>query len=133
LEANNLIADVRTGALHPRELKARIGQELAARYRGAAAGAAARERFDKIFKERETPENVATADLSGEGSGLTIIRVLTHPAVALAKSGGEARRLVQGGGVSLDGEKLTAFDQPLAVGEHLLKVGKRHFKRIILT
>jgi tyrosyl-tRNA synthetase len=133
VQAEGLLSAVEAGQLHPRDLKARIGEELAAKYRGPEAGAAARERFDRVFKEREIPENIDSITLECDNGSLAMLKVLTHPAVGLAKSGGEARRLIQQGGVSLDGQKITAQDHNLRPGEYLLKVGKRHFKRINLT
>jgi tyrosyl-tRNA synthetase len=53
--------------------------------------------------------------------------------VGLAKSNGEARRLIEQGGVSLDGERLAdaARELPAPAGaSYLLKVGKRHFVRV---
>lgn len=132
-EAAGLLRQVGEGSLHPRELKARIGQELAARYHGAAEGQAARERFDRLFREREIPQDIETVELPGAPEGTPLTRILTSPGVDMAKSNAEAKRLIQQGGVSVDGEKVGAIDATLAPGEYLLKIGKRHFKRIKLT
>ncbi len=54
--------------------------------------------------------------------------------LGLAKSNSDARRLVQQGGVSLDGSVLDLAPRDLAAGQpHLLRVGKRHFRRFVLT
>ena len=132
-EAERLVAASRDGRLHPRELKARIAQELAARYQGAAAARAARERFDRLFRERETPAELETVELPGEPGGTMLTRLLASTGVDLVKSISEAKRLIEQGGVSVNGEKIGAIDHKLENGEHLIKVGKRHFKQIKLT
>ena len=53
----------------------------------------------------------------------------------LAGSGGEARRLVQQGAVSVDGEKVSDIEHRLplaAAGEHVIKVGKRRFLKVVV-
>lgn len=132
-EAARLIAEVGEGKLHPRDLKARIAFELAARYRGQSEAQAARERFDRIFRERAIPEEIESVTLPGAPEGTPLTRILASPGVEMAKSIAEAKRLIQQGGVSVDGNKVDAIDQSLPPGEYLIKVGKRLFKRIKLT
>ncbi|MEN6625333.1 MAG: tyrosine--tRNA ligase [Candidatus Sumerlaeia bacterium] len=131
-EANTLIAEVSTGKLHPRDLKARIGRELVARYHGEAAARAAQENFDRMFREREVPAEMETAAVDSAGAGRLGVTKLVV-AAGLAGSNSEARRLVEQGGVSLNGEKIADPKAEIAAGEYILKVGKRQFKRIQLT
>jgi tyrosyl-tRNA synthetase len=128
-EAGRLLADVAAGALHPRDLKARIARELAARYRGAAAAAAAEERFNLIFRQRETPETIECVELPGDPAGLPLTRILASHGVEMAKSIAEAKRLIQQGGVSVDGVKNAAIEAKHIPGENHVNVGKRFFKR----
>jgi tyrosyl-tRNA synthetase len=131
-EADALLREVSEGRMHPRDLKARIAFELAARYRGESEAQAARERFDRIFRQREAPEEVGEAVLEAGPEGkIWVVKVIV--AAGLVASNREARKLIDQGGVSLDGEKLTNPDLDLVPGEYLVKVGKRHFKRIKLT
>ncbi|MFT5289795.1 MAG: tyrosyl-tRNA synthetase [Planctomycetota bacterium] len=116
---------------HPREAKARLAQEMGTFLHGEAAGKEARAAFDRQFKQGALPEDIperAFGPWPAEGLPLTV--VLRE--VELASSGSEARRLIQQGGVSLDGEvikdpkfMLTPPSSPV-----LVKVGKRKFLRL---
>ena len=132
-EADRLLAEVAAGRLPPRELKARIAHELAARYHGAAAADEARAAFDRLFREREIPQQIEEATLPGVPDGMPLTRLLASEGVAMAESVAAAKRLIQQGGVSIDGEKIAAIDHRLSPGQYLVKVGKRQFKRIRLT
>ena len=61
---------------------------------------------------------------------LSLVKALSR--LGLAASGSEARRLIVQGGVSVDGERITAPNAALSPGAHLLKVGKRRFTRATL-
>ena len=99
--------------------------EIVARYWGEEAGKDARENFEKVFSNKENPENMP--ELSTEGKSLLdIIRELDF-----APSNGEARRTAKQGGVYLNNERVENLDMIPAKGEHILKVGKRKFARII--
>jgi tyrosyl-tRNA synthetase len=131
-EADRMLREVEAGALHPRDLKARIAAELVERYHGAAAAAEAREGFDRLFRQKEIPDAIEEATLAlGEDGTLGVLAMLTQ--AGLTSSNGEARRLIAGGGVKLDGEKLDDALVALDAGEYLVQVGKRRFKRIRLT
>jgi tyrosyl-tRNA synthetase len=130
-EAERLAKDAAEGRLHPRELKARIAGELVARYHGAEAAEAARAGFDRLFVQKETPETIEEMELATREGKLGVLEILA--AAGLAASNSEARRLIRGGGVKLDGEKVEDDGLFLAPGEYLFQAGKRRFKRIRLT
>ena len=121
---------------HPMEAKTRLASTLTATYHGAAAAEAARERFARIFQRREQPEAVdvvrvdATALGTREASHPSLLRVLV--AAGMVASGSEGRRLIQQGAVDVDGERVSDLNARVAPGEHLVRVGKRAFKRVVL-
>ena len=127
-EVDGLLAE---GA-HPREAKAALARAIVARYHDEAAAAAAEAAFDKVFRAHEEPDDIPAVAIGPEDlkdGKLWIARLIVK--CGFAKSNGEARRLVQQGGVSLDGETVTDTNldfhpQPGTV----LKVGKRRFARI---
>ncbi len=124
-EIEQMKKDIASGALHPMEAKKRLAVEIVARYWGEEAGKDARENFEKVFSNKENPENMP--ELSTEGKSLLdIIRELDF-----APSNGEARRTAKQGGVYLNNERVENLDMIPAKGEHILKVGKRKFARII--
>jgi tyrosyl-tRNA synthetase len=117
---------------HPREAKARLGQELASFFHGAAAGAAAREAFDRQFRDHEVPADVPVVAWPKDApvGGLPLANLLKE--LGLEKSTSDARRSIEQGGVKLDGEVVK--DPKLAVQapkkDLLIQVGKRRFARV---
>jgi len=114
-------------AMHPKEAKQRLGRTLVARFYSEKAAAEAEQEFNSVFKSGGVPQDVETVALGKDK--LNIIDLLV--AAKLAPSKAEAKRLVQQGGVSIDGTAVK--DEKLVVvlaGEKLLKVGKRRFARV---
>ncbi len=114
---------------HPRDAKARLGREIVSLLHGPEAAEAAAEAFDRQFRGGELPEDIPEVSWPGEGA-LPLANLLRE--LGLAASGAEARRLVQQGGVRLDGEvagePMEAVEPP--VDELLIQVGKRRFARV---
>ncbi len=124
------VAALRRG--HPRDAKAALAREIVARFHGAAAAARAEEQFEKVFRARETPDEVDEREFAlGGAAALPLANLLADAGLAASRS--EARRLVQQGGVTVDGEKVQDPQAGLGRGEHLVKVGKRRFVRLRLA
>jgi tyrosyl-tRNA synthetase len=121
---------VETGSQHPRDAKATFAAELVARYHDAAQATAARDEWLRIFSQREVPSDMPAFTLEpGEGGGLSITAALRG--AGLVSSGGEARRMLGQGAVSLDGEKVTELTVTLTTGgPYVIKVGKRRYASI---
>jgi tyrosyl-tRNA synthetase len=122
---------VAAGTLHPRQAKVDLARRLVADFHGAAAAEAAAAEFDRIFARHEVPEEIREVRLPSEADPFWIPRLLVT--LDLAKSNGEARRLIQQGGVTLDGTRVVDPQATVAAqsgASHLLKVGKRHFVRV---
>jgi len=121
------------GTLNPRDVKMRMAREIVANFHDAAAAQEAEEAFTRQFSERKLPVGIPDYHLSQP------VDILTFMVDAkLAKSKGEARRLIQQGGVSFfpEGESGEAqriadvdFIVPAADGA-ILKVGRLHYIRI---
>jgi len=122
------IEEIRTGRVHPRDAKASLAAEIAARYWGIEAAEKAREDFSNLFKKREVPEDIDEVSLSAaDGTGIAKALV----SAGLAASTSEARRLVEQGGVKVDGAKITDWKMDLPADKAVLvQVGKRFFKKI---
>lgn len=115
----------------PRDAKAALARDLVSSYHDEAAALGAADEFDRMFRDKglpdDIPEDEVPAKLMGD-DGAWIVPVLEH--LGLAPSRGEARRLIQGGGVRVDGEKVSDDQQRLAPGAvYLIQVGKRRFHR----
>jgi len=123
----------RTLELPPQEAKRCLGEEVVKLYHGAEAAAAARTRFDKVFVEHETPDDVAEMRIPSEcidGDKVYLPRLLA--VIGLASSASDARRLIEQGGVHVDGR--TVDTEEMAVDDlrgRLLRVGKRRFVRLV--
>ena len=122
------VEEIRAGSVHPRDAKIALASELVERYWGVEAAEKAREGFANLFKKHEVPEDVEELSLSGaEGTGIAKALV----AAGLASSTSEARRLVEQGGVKVDGAKVTDWKMELPANKAVLvQVGKRFFKRV---
>jgi tyrosyl-tRNA synthetase len=112
---------------NPRDVKVRLGKAIVALYHSQTEAEKAAEDFDRVFKERQTPEDMPVHEV-GEPK-VWIIKLLTSS--GLAASSSEARRLVSQGAVEVDGERVSDPDAQVDLSnEHILKVGKRRFLRV---
>jgi tyrosyl-tRNA synthetase len=120
-----LEASLGQGTVNPRDLKARLAREIITRLRGAQAAADAEQHFDQVFRRHELAgdaRELFLADGDVEDGSVYLPKVMERW-FGLTRS--EARRRIEQGGVSLDGEPVASLAVPLArlQGRHL-KVGK---------
>jgi tyrosyl-tRNA synthetase len=114
-ELRRLKADFESGAVNPRDLKARLAREIITRLRGADAAVAAEDHFDKVFRRHEAAADLQ--ELALEPSDLEDGGQVFLPAVLerwFGQTRSEWRRRIQQGGVSLDGEPLASLAVPAA-------------------
>jgi tyrosyl-tRNA synthetase len=121
----------------PNEAKRELGRRIVDRFHGDGAGAGAEESFNRVFVERGAPEqmpDVALGPFVDNGSGDVHLPRLIAAAFGLSSS--EGRRLIQQGGVKLDGEPVANGALDLAatgLDGKVLQVGKRRFCRLRAT
>jgi tyrosyl-tRNA synthetase len=121
---------IKDGA-NPRDIKFLLGQEIVARFHGAAAGQAAQDEFVARFQKGALPEDMAELTLTAPADGIGIVELLKQ--AQLVASGSEANRMLEQGGVKVDGEKVSDRALKLKAGAvHVLQVGKRKFARVTL-
>jgi len=119
------------GSIHPRQAKVDTAMGVVAVYHGKEAGQAAFEEFERIFVKKDLPDIVDERSISELGSNPLIVDVLAHTGMVTSK--GEARRLIQGGGVSIDGEKISDIAQTVDISNpRIIKAGKRKFLKIMM-
>ncbi|MBI3015355.1 MAG: tyrosine--tRNA ligase [Candidatus Tectomicrobia bacterium] len=129
-ELHLLKSRVERQEVNPRDIKADLAAEIVSRFHGAEAAATARDNFDRLFRYREVPAEVPELRLLWDGDKMWLPRLMTK--AGLASSTSEAIRLIEQGGVSLDGEKVREANLELLPGKsYLLRVGKRRFLRVI--
>ena len=123
--------DVEQGA-NPRDLKFLLAEELIERFHSKAAATAAREDFITRFQKGVLPDDMPEILLTTESVGLPIANLLKE--AGLVASTSEAYRMIQQGGVKIDGNKVE--DRNVLIqkgGEHVVQVGKRKFAKVSLT
>jgi tyrosyl-tRNA synthetase len=119
------------------EAKRTLARRLVDRFHGEGAGEGAEGRFDLVHKRHEVPEEMpeaALGELGGDAGGNGEVHLPALIASAFGLSSSEARRLINQGGVKLDGEPLAPdrLDLPRAELEgRVLQVGKRRFARLV--
>ena len=118
---------------NPRDVKVLLAQELVARFHSQAAAEAALADFEARFKQNAIPDDLPEVTVqTGEGGVLAIGSVLKE--AGLVASTSEAMRMIDGGGVKADGEKIEDKKLQLAAGATLvLQVGKRKFAKVTLV
>ena len=122
-------ADVAGGQASPRDLKADLAHDLVRRFHGPGAADEARAEFDRMFRGGGVPDEVETRVVP---SGQALFTLIAD--TGLSGSRAEARRLIQQGAVSLDGEKIGDPYFTLPDGANaLLKVGKRRFLQVVAS
>jgi tyrosyl-tRNA synthetase len=115
---------------NPRDLKVRLGQEIVRTFYGDDAAREAFEHFTTMFVKKEVPDDIEECIVSSTDP-ISLVDFIVERKLAASK--GEARRLIDGGGVSIDGEKIadnkaTFLPSPDGI---ILKVGKRKFLKVI--
>lgn len=116
------------GSANPRDIKRTLARKLVEMYHSKEDAILAEQEFDKIFKNKGIPDDIP--EYSADTDSMTIIDLIAT--VNFAPSKGEARRLIQQGGVSVDGEKVTdLFQNIIFDSEKVLKVGKRKFMKLL--
>jgi len=115
------------GTTNPRDVKSRLARRVVESYSSREEAQAAAVEFDRVFREKGAPDEVPLFTV--EGTRIWIVQLLVDAGLAVSK--GEARRLIQGGGVQIDGTKVEDPEQEVDVAEErLLKAGKRRFLRV---
>ena len=128
-ETEELKADCESGAVNPRDAKVRLAKLIIADFHSEAAAAEAENEFNKRFVQKEVPDEVEERSMPRGSYKLADLMTET----ALAASKGEARRLIEQGGVKVHGEKATSASADVTVDFEgvLIQVGKRRFLRLI--
>jgi tyrosyl-tRNA synthetase len=118
-----------SGRLHPRDAKMELARETVGIYHGDDAVGPAEEHFKQVFQQHEIPADMPEHRLSKPAS---VIDVLVEG--GLVASRGEGRRLIQQGGVRLDGQVVEQIEQMIERGQgQVLQIGRRRFLRIIAS
>ncbi len=114
--------------VNPMLIKKRLAHRIVSYYHSDAEADEAAEAFDRQFSQREVPEEMPEYALASGEYRLTNILVDS----GLCKTQGEAKRLIQGGGVSVDGERIETWDHVLNFeADTIIRAGKRRYLKLV--
>ncbi len=127
-ELKEIAAKLQDPAVNPRDIKRYLARTIVRMYHDEQAAARAEAHFDQVFVKKDIPDDIPEVAVGQDQMRIDDLVVFA----GMAKSKGEARRLIQGGGVSLDGEKITDPFHTVRIKKgQVLKVGKRRFARLV--
>ncbi len=129
-EVERIRARVKDPSTNPSHVKRELARDIVAQYHGPDAASRAEADFDLVHVRHDTPDDIAVVGVAGDPEGLWIVKALTGS--GLCKSSSDARRMIQQGAVTVDGERLADVEQrlPRRSDAYTVKVGKRHFIKI---
>lgn len=128
-EIARLRAAAEQGERNPRDIKVELAKKIIADFHSAEDASNAEEEFNRIFRQKKAPDEVEEREIAAGRWKLPRVMVETGMAASMA----EARRLIEQGGVSVDGERQSRVDYELDLSAGravLLQAGKRRFLRV---
>ncbi len=133
-ELKTLKSGIADGTIHPKDAKVRFAREMIARFHSAEAARAAHEAFERVFRDRDVPEDLEVCTYNCATVEVWLPRLLAD--IGLVSSTSEGKRMIQQGAVSIRCEegfvKLTDESCPAErVRGAVIKVGKRKFKKVV--
>lgn len=127
-ELEELKKGIKEGKINPRDAKESLAVEIVTRYHGEQQAEKARERFIKLFREKDIPEDIPTIEIKDEGEGVWIPKIIKEQ--GLSKSTSEAIRLIKQNAVKINNEVVNNSDTKLKKGDYIIKVGKKRFLKV---
>ncbi|MDR3315583.1 MAG: tyrosine--tRNA ligase [Coriobacteriales bacterium] len=136
-ETERIVLGLADGSLHPNKVKRQLAANIVTAYHSVDAAVGAEEAFDRVFKQHDIPEDIPEVALSlasdADADGRVYVAAVLVE-LGFAASAGEARRLIDGGGVKLAGEPLAPKEyhvEPTRLQGKVLQVGKRKYARLV--
>jgi len=127
-ELNELKKGIKEGKINPRDAKEALAIEIVTRYHNKELAEKAKDRFIKLFRQKDIPDDILSVEIKDEGEGVWIPKIMKE--YGLVKSTSEAIRLIKQGAVRLNNEQISDPQIKIKKGEYILKVGKRRFIRV---
>ncbi|WP_088103839.1 tyrosine--tRNA ligase [Halalkalibacter urbisdiaboli] len=130
-EIETLEAGLSDGSVHPRDAKMRLGEKFVEMYHGPEEAKQARHYFETVFQKRTLPTDIPEVAWDGPQE-IGIIDLLVE--LKMMGSKGEARRMIQNGGIKLNEEKVADVQMQVVIEDGLIvQVGKRKFAKISMN
>ena len=119
---------IASNSINPRDIKMKLAYMVTEEYHGKEGADKAQEDFINVVSNKGIPDDIESVKIDSDG--VNILDLLVR--LGFVQSKGEAKRLIQGGGVKLDGEKLS--DMAFVVKPNMdavLQAGKRKFAKLV--
>lgn len=130
----NMKKEAREDRVNPKNLKLNLAAIITEQYHGKDASEKAKEEFESVFKDKGLPKDIKEFKISADIIANEKVWVIDlMKASGLVKTGSEARRLIEQGGVTVNGEKISDVDLKLSVNTidgTIIKAGKRQFIKV---
>lgn len=130
-EFQEIRAAITSGSVNPMEYKQRLAREIVSRYHGQNLALSAEERFNYVHRRKNVPEKLEEQVIkySTNEEELSIVKVLRQ--MGRVSSNSEARRLIEQGGVRLDGNTINDINYVVFPQDsQIVQIGKRYFRRL---
>lgn len=119
------------GQTNPMVLKKELARAIIKMYHSESAARQAEQNFEQIFSKKEIPDDIEEIIIPSSDLPKPLVKLLTE--CGAVSSNGEARRLIQQGGVRINDEKINDINYAIQnKGEYITKVGKRRFFKFIV-
>jgi len=128
-EIKTLKEQVESGKYHPKEAKKRLARYLVAQFHSEELAIKAEEEFERVFSKRQAPKEAPIFEV--KSGKLWLPGFLREN--GLVKSGSEARRLIAQKAIDLDQQPVKEENIILNPGEHILRIGKKRFIKLIVS
>ncbi len=126
-ELETIDKQIADGSVNPRDIKMKLAYTITAEYHGQDGAKRGQDAFINVVSNKGIPEDIE--EISGM-NGKNILDVLVE--LKFTSSKGEAKRLIQGGGVKVNGEKIADMTYTFSISEDLvLQAGKRKFAKLV--
>lgn len=119
--------EIESGSINPRDIKMKLARMITEEYHGKEGADKAQEEFINVVSNKGIPEDIESVKIDSDKNILDLLVELNF-----VQSKGEGKRLIQGGGVKINGEKIsdTAFVVTPAM-DAVLQAGKRKFAKLV--
>ncbi len=129
-ELESMKTGISTGKMNPRDAKMGLAEEIVARYHGGECGRRARKDFIVKFSIKMFPDDAAVIDFTCPEESIWLPKLISAISPSF-NSTSKAKRLIEQGGVEINGEKIADAQKSIETkGDIKLKVGKKEFFRV---
>ncbi|HBE44027.1 MAG TPA: tyrosine--tRNA ligase, partial [Deltaproteobacteria bacterium] len=123
-ELKRLKEGIKNGTIHPRDAKINFAKEIITRFHSGEAAKRAHENFERMFRDKEVPEDIEVMRLKKDAVEKWLPKFLNN--IGMVSSTSEGKRMIQQGGVYINGSKATNEEISFeGASELIIRVGKR--------